>query len=160
MLTRAAVFAVVVCTATLSLIGQQSPSHSSIQGVWRVVEEHAGGRTITNPNLGFVIYTAKHYAAIRVAQDIKRPTVDDLDTATAQQLLSVWGPFVAQFGTYEIKGDQLMQQILVAKDPRNTGQRLVRHFKVEGNALSTWAAIDPSGDPLSKPNELKFTRVE
>ena len=160
MWTRAAVLAVVVYIATLSPIGQQSPSQPSIQGVWRIVEEHAGGRTITNPNPGFIIFTAKHYAGIRVAQDIKRPTVDDLDTATAEQLLAVWGPFVAQFGTYEIKGDQLMQQVLVAKDPRNMGQRGVRRFKIEGNTLSTWAAIDPSGDPLSKPNELKWTRVE
>lgn len=160
MLKRAIVIVVAAWITTLSLMAQQSSSQPSIQGVWRIVEEHAGGRTITNPNLGFIIFTAKHYATIRVAQDIKRPTVDDLDTATAQQLLAVWGPFVAQFGTYEIKGDQLILHTLVAKDPRNVGQRGVRQFGIDGNTLSTWPATDSTGNPLSKPGEVKWTRVE
>ena len=149
---------VVVC---LSLPAQQQPVvKTSIQGVWRVVEETAGGRTITNPNPGFIIYTAKYFSVVTEAQDIKRPDVTDVDNATAQQLLAMWGPFAAQFGTYEVKGDLLTLNILVAKNPSLMGTKQVQRFKVDGNTLTTEPFRDPGGTPLSKPISLKLTRVE
>jgi hypothetical protein len=86
--------------------------------------------------------------------------VADLDNATAAQLLAVFAPFVAQFGTYEVKGDQIISTVLVAKDPRTMGQRGVRQFKIENDTLFTWPVTDTSGNTMGKPNELKWERVE
>lgn len=148
----------IVC---LSLTAQQQPvPHPSIQGVWRVVEETTPWRTITNPRIGFIIYTAKHFALVREVQDIKRPDVRDVDHATAQQLLAVWAPFAAQFGTYEVKGDVLTLNILVAKNPSLMGTKQIQRFKVDGNTLTTEPFLDPGGMPLSKPVTLKLARVE
>jgi hypothetical protein len=132
----------------------------SIQGVWRVVEETAGGRIITHPNPGFIIYTAKYFSVVTVAQDIKRPDVPDVDHATAQQLLAMWGPFAAQFGKYEVKGDVLTLNILVAKNPSLMGTKQIQRFRLDRNTLTTEPFRDPGGTPLSKPISLKLARVE
>ena len=80
MAKRSFVIATVVLIAGLSVAAQQPrPSQPSIQGVWRVVEETAGGRTITDPNLGFIIHTAKHYALVRETGNRPRPDVSDLE---------------------------------------------------------------------------------
>src|SRR5690349_8736482 len=83
-----------------------------IVGVWRVVDYTAGGRT-SHPQPGYWIFTARHFAMVmETRDDVKRSDVADPDSATARELLASWGPFAAQFGTYEIQGEVLTLHIL------------------------------------------------
>jgi hypothetical protein len=143
-----------------SLAAQQLSPAPSIQGVWKVIEETNNFRTITNPSPGYIIYTAKHFAVVREAQDIKRPDVADVDKATAEQLLAMWGPFAAQFGTYAIQGDRMTMKILVAKNPSQVNNESVRRVRIQGNILVTEPYAGPDGKPLAKPIGLKMIRIE
>lgn len=145
----------------LSLTAQDRlPSRKAIEGVWRVVEEQTAVRHIPKPNIGFLMITGKHFSLVRESQDIQRIDVSDVDNATAHQLLKMWGPFAAQFGTYELKGDIMTLNILVAKNPSLMGQKRVQRVKVDGDTLMMEPYIDSAGKPQSKPIVLKFTRVE
>jgi hypothetical protein len=147
---------------TLSLAAQGTGAQRGpIEGVWRVIEQRSGGRVSSQPTLGkgYHIYThGGHYAAVRESGDKPRVQVDDLDKATAEQILQMWGPFVAQLGTYRISGDKVEHVSEVAKSPinaqpdrRTEGMR----FKLEGDVL-TMEAISTDGKNL----RLKMVRVE
>jgi hypothetical protein len=109
---------------------------------------------------GFLIFTAKYFSLVRVSQDIKRPDVQDIDNATAFQLLKVWAPFAAQTGTYELNGNILRLSILVAKNQSLEGQTRVQRIKLSGKTLLMQPYVDGNGAPLSKPVSLTLTRVE
>ena len=77
----------------------------------------------------------------------------DFEKATPEQLVAMWGPFVAQFGTYEIKDDVLTLTILVAKNKGKSGLKQIERFKFQGDTLIT--------EPIrAKPITLKLVRVE
>lgn len=138
-------------------------SQPSIHGVWRVVEvDHypADGWT-SHPTPGFWIFSAKHYAAVAEGRDdVKRPVIEDVGHATAQQLRAAWAPFVAQFGTYEVKGDVLTLKILEAKNIDLIGVTRLQRFKLDANTLTTEPLRDQDGKLLSKRLILKLVRIE
>jgi hypothetical protein len=154
------VVAAVALTAGISVFGQETKKVASVQGVWKVVQETNSWRTIASPSPGYLIFSEKHFALIREAQDIRRPDVPDVDNATAQQLLAMWGPFAAQFGTYEINGDVLALTLLVAKNPGQMNTHEFQRLRLEENTLTTEPLRDASGKPLAKPIRLKMIRVE
>src|SRR5687768_5292191 len=96
--------------AGLLLTAQQRPApRPGIQGVWRVVEQTINERTLKAPELGagYHIFTAGHFAVVRESGNTPRPDLSSTDTPTAEQVLAVYGPFVALCGSYEISGDVL-----------------------------------------------------
>ena len=135
--------------------GQAKPS---IQGVWRVVEQTINDRTLKDATLGvgFHIYTARHYAIIRETGVPPRMPAP-IDNASAAQLMAAYGPFVAQFGTYELSGERMSETILIAKNPELAGQSSVRQFQFEGNTLVT-EPIERT--PGARSITLKMVRVE
>ena len=138
-------------------------SQPSIRGVWRVVEVDrypAGGWT-SHPTPGLWIFTARHYAAVMEGRDdVKRAVIEDVDHATAQQLRAAWMPFVAQFGTYEVKGDVLTLKILEAKNTDLIGVTRIQRFNLDVNTLTTEPLRSPDGKLLSKNLILKLARIE
>lgn len=161
MTSRSRLTVMTLVVANLSLSAQQRPaSPTSIQGVWRVVEQRINNQTLAGEKLGlgFHIYTDKHYAVVRESGTPPRPDLPNADTATAAQLLATWGPFVAQFGTYEISGDRLTHSIIVAKNPDNMRNRTApgSRFTLEGDTLIT----EPYGPRDGRTIVLKMVRVE
>lgn len=135
----------------------------SIRGVWRVaeVDQYPAGGWTSHPGPGFWIFTAKHFSAVMEGRgDVKRPVIEDVDHATAKQLRAAWTPFVAQFGTYEVKGDVLTLKILEAKNIDLIGVTRVQRFKVNANMLTTEPFRGPDGKLLSKNLILKLARIE
>ena len=58
-------------------------------------------------------------------------------TGTAEQLRAVWGPVQAQAGTYEVRGDTIMQRIVVSKNPAamRSGDGGRYRFRMAGDSL-------------------------
>lgn len=137
---------------------QRSTPQPSIQGVWRVVEQTINDQSLKAPELGagLHIYTAGHFAVVRETGNSPRPDVSNTDNATADQLRAVWGPFVAQMGTYEISGNVLTEKTLVAKNPSNMGAASRRRFKLDGNTLTT----EPYEQTKGRTIKLRMVRVE
>ena len=161
------VFVAVIGVALLSAAGVAAQSKSaSIQGVWQTVELRVTGpspRTITIPQPGpyLTIFTAKHYSRTEVQAEGPRPVLADVAKATADELRTVWGPFVAEAGTYEVSGGMLTVHPLASKSPAAmaAGAFIVYSYKLDGDTLSITQVRNQSG-PFPNPFTAKFVRIE
>jgi hypothetical protein len=150
--------------ATQGIAAQST--RQSVQGVWRVVEATItgpGARTIAfadRPNL--TIITAKHYSRVEVQADGPRPILADVAKASADELRSVWGPFVSEAGTYEIApGGVITMRPIASKNPAvmGPGVFITYSYKLDGDTLSLTQQRNNNG-PFANPFTLKLVRVE
>jgi hypothetical protein len=150
----------------ISVLTSQGPSQStqpSIRGVWRVVEATVTGpRTIPfaeRPNL--TIITDKHYSRVEVQADGPRPILPDVAKATADELRAVWGPFVAEAGTYDLTPDSVTMRPIASKNPAvmGPGVFITYSYKLEGDTLVITQQRNQNG-PFNNPFSLKLVRVE
>jgi hypothetical protein len=77
-------------------------------------------------------------------------------------LREVWGPVVAEAGTYELTGDNLITlRPIVAKNPAAMapGVSIVYSYELEGNTLTLIAQRDLNG-PVANPFTVKLVRIE
>ena len=115
---------------------------ATIQGAWRVVEVTISGpesRTIAfsdRPNL--TIITPRHYSRVEVQAEGPRPVLADAAKATADELRAVWGPFVAEAGTYDVTGDLITMRPIASKNPAvmGPGVFITYSYKLDGDTLS------------------------
>jgi hypothetical protein len=140
-------------------------SQPSVQGVWRVLEATITGpsaRTISfadRPNL--TIITDKHYSRVEVQADGPRPILKDVAKASADELRAVWGPFVAEAGTYEVTPDGLItMRPIASKNPAvmGAGVFIAYTYKLDGDTLSLTQQRNQSG-PFPNPFSLTLVRV-
>lgn len=156
----------ICCTLTLILIsavaasGQSKPT--SLEGAWQAVEVvHTGphaGTIRPGPNLS--IWSGTHYARVLVeAKD--RPVLVNPASATADQLREVWGPFVAEAGSYEATDSVITFHPSAAKNPAAMapGVSIVASYKLEGKTLTLTVQREWSG-PVAYPYTVKLVRVE
>jgi hypothetical protein len=144
----------------------QQSTRDSIQGVWRIVEATVtgpGARTIAfteRPNL--TIITARHYSRVEVQADGPRPILTDVAKATADELRTVWGPFVAETGTYEVTpGGSITMRPIASKNPAvmGPGVFITYAYTLDGDTLSLTQERNQNG-PFANPFTLKLVRVE
>jgi hypothetical protein len=156
----------------VGLVGLAAPSvatqtkSGSLQGAWQTVKITIGGsspRTITVPQPGpyITIFTAKHYSRTEIQAESPRPLLPDASKATADELRAVWGPVVAEAGTYEASGDTLTMHPLASKSPAAmaSGAFIVCSFKLEGATLTIVQQRNQAG-PYPNPVTFTLTRVE
>jgi hypothetical protein len=141
----------------------QAVPNASLQGVWEIVDvtpTGPGAKPAYRPNLGFWMFTSKHYAIIVDDADSPRPPLGDAQNATAEHLRAVWGPFVGNAGTYERSGDLVTFRLLVAKNPErmNKGDYAL-NVKVQGDTLTAVEVRSQTG-PVANPTTVKLRRVE
>lgn len=153
---------VVVLSSNMSAEAQTQPATSNpIVGVWRVVEQTINGRTLKGDQLGvgYHIWTRGYFCAVRESDVPPRPNIDT-DGASAEQLRAVWGPFVAQLGTYQFLGDRFGPgTTLVAKNPGNmrSGDGGGARIRFERDRL-IWEPADPNRE--GRRISMKMVRVE
>ncbi len=141
-----------------SAIGQK------IEGVWAFTEITTTGpngstKQVSQPSM--YIFTKKHYSVIRVTADAPRPEVD-VATATAEDLRKVFvDGFVANAGTYELKGGKLTMRPMVAKSPgfMKSDVFVTSSVKMEGTTLTLVSESSNTG-PAQNPTTTKLRRVE
>jgi len=152
-------------TAVGALSGGAVASRSpSIEGVWRATEvtlTGPGARTIRplQPNLALI--TAKHYSRLEIHADA-RPSLTDAAKATAEELRQVWGPVVAEAGSYQTSpGNVLTLHAVVAKNPATmeAGAFTSYVYRLAGDTLWLTLQRDQRG-PAANPPTIKLTRVE
>lgn len=137
--------------------------HESIEGVWQAVQVTLGGAQATTikPGPNLTIFTARHYSRIDVQTEKPRPTLANAPGATAEQLREVWGPLVAEAGTYEINDNLIILRPIVAKNPAAMapGSSIAYSFHVAGTTLTLTAQRDYNG-PVAHPFTVKLVRIE
>ena len=152
----------VAVLATTGLAGQAKPA--SLQGVWKTVEVTLTGpnaKTMTTLQPNLTVVSAKYYARVEVHSEGPRPNVADVKTATADELRAVWGPFVAEAGTYELAGDSLTVHPLVSKNPAVmvAGAVVVYSCKLKADSMTLTVRRNKDG-PVQNPPTIKLVRVE
>lgn len=109
---------------------------------------------------GLYLFTPTRYSMVLAATD--RPEIADTSKATADELRAVWGPLLANAGTYEISGDLITIHPLVAKIPvvMKPGANEVYRFGIEGKTLTLRQVRNARGVAVGSAPTLKFVRVE
>jgi hypothetical protein len=97
-----------------------------------------------------------------VLASTSRPDIADTSKATADELRAVWGPLLANAGTYEISGDLMTIHPLVAKIPvvMKPGANEVYRFHIEGKTLTLTQVRNARGIDVASAPTFKFVRVE
>jgi len=160
--------AVTVLSATLCVTtGSRliaSGSGAAFEGVWRTVEVVVPG---PNPQTfrsaaTLAIFHGKHYSRVEVHAETARPVLKDPATASADELRAVWGPFVAEAGTFEVTGSNVVtMQAIVAKNPAAmiNGATSVYTYQRDGDTLTLTQSRTPSGSS-AVPVRITLARVE
>lgn len=155
---------VLLIVATFA-VSAKAQTRSGIEGVWKLGEvtttgENAATKQATQPSM--YLFTKKHYSIIYVRGDAPRAEIADAKTATADDLRKVFvDDFIANAGTYEMKGGKLTLRPVVAKAPgfMKPGNYVTYAFKVDGNTMTITNESTNNG-PVTNPTTVKLTRVE
>jgi hypothetical protein len=151
----------VALISSVSVVGQTK--RGSLEGVWQAVEVTLGGpqAPTVKPGPNLTILAGKHYSRIEVHSDKPRPVLANPASATAEELREVWGPFVAEGGTYELTDNAITMHPIVAKNPAAMAPdvTLTYSYKLEGNTLTVTAQRDRNG-PVANPVTVKLVRIE
>jgi hypothetical protein len=162
---RLLVAGVLVSVAGIAGHAQHGTSNAGIIGVWRVSKMTFRGpneRTVTQPQPGIVIFTPHYYSRNLVTSDAARPEVPPPATRTDKQIADAYGPFIANAGTYDIKGSELTTKRVSAKNPAEmrAGNFLTFAFRLDGrDTLWLTSKADENG-PVANPTTVKLTRLE
>jgi len=98
--------------------------------VWKAAEVNITGpnaRKIMEPQPSLRIFTRRHYSITAVTADKPRVELPDGQKASDKQLADTFGPFLANAGTYEIRGNEITIRPTLAKSPK--GRRRQRGRK-------------------------------
>ena len=151
MTTNAGTIAATIMTTTLGFlcvllttsgIAQAQQKSTSLTGAWQVTKVQmtgANARTVTNPQPGLYLFTGKYFSLMMVMGDHPRPihpTLPEMPKATPQEILAVYGPYVANTGTYKVNGGTLIMHPTVSKNPELMGGSVTYSFEIHGNSLT------------------------
>ena len=150
----------------------QGQTKIQVEGVWKLVEIVPAPKdpaekptSITDPQPGLIIFTKGYYSSMAVRARQPRAAVpaakDPANLTDAEKIARYeqWSPFIANSGTYELKGSMLQMRAIVAKsvDVMTSATPLTWELKVE--APNTLWLIPPADRATTDPR-LKFTRLE
>jgi len=89
-----------------------------LEGVWQAVEVTHGAPAVTiKPGPNLAIFSGRFYSRVDVQTLETRPVLTDPRTATAEELRQVWGPIVAEAGSFELKDELIILQPTISKNP-------------------------------------------
>ncbi len=142
--------------AALLLVGLLTPAlaaDSPLVGVWQLDEAQSG-------LAGLYFFTPTHYSMMAATKD--RADIVDTNKATADELRAMWGPMLANTGTYEISGDLMTIHPVAAKFPvvMKPGGNEVYRFHIEGKTLTLQQVRNARGVEMQSAVVRKFVRVE
>ena len=161
-------FALVILAAfAFSFPGQAAfaqgvPTAKSLEGVWKVTKVVQAGVVNTNPQPSLLIFTRGYYSTTRVTASEARkqsPAPKDpahLTDAEKIAFYNEWAGYGASAGTYEVKGNTIINHNIVAKMVRGmtlTEEAIILNF--DGNSF---VARAKPGNPNSD-RQTTYTRV-
>ena len=125
-----------------------------------------GAWAAAGPGSGLVVFSGQHYSMTLIT-DVDRPdfvAAGGPETASANHLRAVWGPLIANAGTFEVSGNTLTIRPTVAKQPFAMAPGAFVEFSctLEGDTLELGDSLRTEGGPLDggeNPFPRRWTRV-
>jgi hypothetical protein len=140
--------------------GQQATE--GLEGAWRVTEITTSGpaaRTLTSPQPGLLLFTGRHYSYTLVTGDEPRPDLGG-GLVSATDLLTIWNPFTANAGTYEVSGSRMVRRPIVAKSPDAMAPGAFNEYTFVLTADTLWiTTAGTETGPARNPTTVKYLRV-
>lgn len=154
--------AILLAILASSFLAAQSRARptTAIQGAWRIVEVVSAGQAAPTPmpQPSLYLFTGKHFSFVAVSSTTPRPNLQDPSNVTGPDALAVWGPFMAQTGTYEVSGTTLSVKPLVAKNPGAMAGNVTTYaYELDGDVLTL--TVQQNGAGTMAP-VTRLTRVE
>jgi hypothetical protein len=157
----------VVSLASVGNAGGQDQKKTQLEGVWKVAEvvPPASKTTITNPQPGLLIFTRGYYSGMAVTADKPRADVappkepGKLTDAEKIARYEHWNSFLANAGTYELKGTTVTMNAMVAKNQERMTSAATVTFEIKLEGSNVFWLIPPP-DRATTDARVKFTRVE
>jgi len=138
-------------------------SRAAFEGVWRTVEVVVAGPTpqTFRPGATLAIFHGKHYSRVEVHAEGPRPALKDPASASADELRAAWSPFVGEAGTFDLNGNVVTMQALVAKNPAamTYGATSAYAYQRNGDTL-TLTQVRTHAGPSPVPVTITLVRVE
>ena len=137
-----------------------------LQGAWKLTRVSFASPDTSYvweaPQPGLFIFGKKHYSIMYAIGTEPRALFADDSEQTDDELLAAYRSFIANSGTYEVKGNTLKTRPLVAKDPNFMATGWVLHeYTVKGQVLElsvkSWSGVE--GDVQYK-STFTLMRVE
>ena len=140
---------ILLATALSTALAADSP----LVGAWQLDPGQSGQAAL-------YLFTPTHYSMLLATID--RPDIADMSKATADELRAIWGPVLANAGTYEVSGDLITIHPLVAKIPvvMKPGANEVYRFRIEGKTLTLRQVRNARGVAVDSAPTFKFVRAE
>src|SRR5215813_11957734 len=147
------VFATVGRILLATVFGPAFAADSPLVGAWQLDPEQSGQAAL-------YLFTPTRYSMVLAATD--RPDIADMSKATADELRAIWGPLLANAGTYEVSGDLITIHPVVAKIPvvMKPGANEVYRFRIEAKTLTLQQVRNARGVTVDSAPMFKFVRVE
>lgn len=144
---------VAVIISAAMLANTAFAADSPLVGVWRLDAGDA-------PQAGLYFFTASHYSMLLAGTE--RPDIADTNAASADEMRALWGPMLANAGSYQISGDTITIHPLVAKFPvvMKPGNNEVYRFHVENGILTLQQVRNARGVAVAQAPTFRFVRVE
>ena len=159
---RSAAFAVglSVLLTPSGLAGQTAAQ--DLEGAWRVTEvvtTGPGARTLGSPQPGLLLFTGRYYSYTLVTGEEPRPDLPR-GFASAADLLTVWSPFTANAGTFEVSRSTMTRRPLVAKSPDAMVPGAFNEYTFRLSADTLWiTTVGTEGGPARSPSTVRYVRV-
>jgi len=148
---------IAVLWAPAGLEGQSAAP--GLEGAWRVTEVTAGGQTLASPQPGLLLFTGRHYSYTFVTSEEPRPDLPS-GAVTPEMLATVWNPFTANAGTFEVSGATMTRRPVVAKSPAAMAPGAFNEYTFRLRADTLW--VTPTGTeagPVRSPSTVKYIRA-
>jgi hypothetical protein len=112
----------------------------SIVGAWEVTSSTDNDGEVEAPYKSIIIYSEGYYSVEVAWEDI--PSWEELEEGeerSDEDIRTSYSRLTSNSGTYEIQGDSIIHNAIVAKHPNfmNDGPRWARAFSLDGDNLAT-----------------------
>ncbi len=143
-------------------LAQEKLTAKSLEGVWKVSKVVTAGVVNSNPQPGLLIFTRGYYSATRVtASEARRQSPAPTDQAHLTDAEKIafyneWAGYAASAGTYEVRGNTLINHNILAKMVR--GMTLTEEATILNFDGNSFVAGPKPGNPNSD-RQTTYTRV-
>jgi hypothetical protein len=159
---RGAALALCVAVQWMPSTLEGQSASDAVQGAWRVIQVVStgpGGRTIEAPQPGLLLFAGGYYSYTFVTSEEPRPGLP-AGPATAELLATVWNPFTANAGTFEVSGSTMTRRPIVAKSPESMAPGVFNEYSFRLSADTLWTTTTRTEvGAVRNPTTVRYIRA-